>query len=225
MDGVIVDSHPVHKKAWGHLLRSLGKNPTEDDLQFVVDGRRRDEILEHFLGSLSEEQIAEYGARKSELYERFAHELRLTSGLLEFLQALEACGIAIAVATSARRARAENTLHRFGIRRFFSAIVTGEDIERGKPDPQVFLAACDALKVLPGEAVVFEDAGAGVQGARAAGIHCIGLGEGDHARLLRKHGAYSVVPDFQDPSIRGIIPELFPSDGPSLNAPENVPPE
>ena len=69
-DGVIVDSHPLHVRAWKHFLDSVGKTVTEEQLLFALDGRKRDDILRHFMGELEADQIIEYGLRKNSSFER-----------------------------------------------------------------------------------------------------------------------------------------------------------
>jgi beta-phosphoglucomutase-like phosphatase (HAD superfamily) len=64
MDGVIIDSHPAHRLAWKAFLESVGRETRDEELDFILDGYKRAEILEHFLGKLAPEQIAEYGNRK-----------------------------------------------------------------------------------------------------------------------------------------------------------------
>src|ERR1035441_10771081 len=68
LDGVIVDSHPLHKRAWRGFLVSVGKQVSESDLDFILEGRRRRDILIHFFGELSEIEIQEYGSKKDEFF-------------------------------------------------------------------------------------------------------------------------------------------------------------
>ena len=67
-DGVIVDSHPAHKRAWIKFLESVGRSVSEEELQFILDGRKRDDILRHFLGALDAQKTAEYGLRKERFF-------------------------------------------------------------------------------------------------------------------------------------------------------------
>ena len=98
-DGVIVDSHPVHKRAWKKLLDSAGKEVSEEDLQFVLEGRKRDEILLHFLGELDVEQITEYGHRKEEFFRGEAESVQAMCGLPTFLEELDYAQLALGVAS------------------------------------------------------------------------------------------------------------------------------
>src|SRR5712664_5003887 len=85
-DGVIVDSYPVHVRAWQKFLDSVERTASEEQLQFVLDGRKRDDILRHFMGELDADQVVEYGHRKEQLFRDEAAHVRTIAGLLGFLE-------------------------------------------------------------------------------------------------------------------------------------------
>src|SRR5579871_1206395 len=172
-DGVIVDSHPAHKKAWNALFCSLGRNISDDELQFVVEGHKREVILRHFLGELSAEQVRQYGRQKEALLLNLAAEIRLVPGLQRFFAQLDAMNLSRGLATSGSRRRVEPVLKQFTMDRKFQAVVTGEDVLRGKPDPAIFILAAERMRMKPSEVLVCEDAVNGVQGAKAAGMKCL----------------------------------------------------
>jgi HAD superfamily hydrolase (TIGR01509 family) len=203
-DGVIVDSHPAHMQAWKMFLRSRGKIVSDAELSFVQEGAKREEILEHFLGELTPEQIASYGAEKDKLFQARASELKLVRGFAEFLLQLDAAAIPSAVASSGSRARVEQALKTFNIRSRFHAVVTAEDVERGKPDPALFLLAAQGLQVEPSRILVCEDAVAGVAGAKSAGMKCLGIAANGREPMLKQAGADMVVKDFSQISLRDV---------------------
>src|SRR4051812_24937936 len=94
LDGVIADSHPLHHAAWKTLLSEQGRNVNDTEMDFILAGRQRGEILRHYFGELSEEKIATLGRRKDELYQGRAHLLAPMPGLNMLLGELEAAGIA-----------------------------------------------------------------------------------------------------------------------------------
>jgi HAD superfamily hydrolase (TIGR01509 family) len=196
-DGVIVDSHPVHLQAWKTLFRAMGKAVGDKELAFVVEGAKREEILRRFLGDLTPEQIEHYGAEKEKLYQARASELKLVCGVAEFLGQVEEAGVPIAVATSGSRNRVERTLETFGLLSRFHAIVTAEDVARGKPDPALFHMAASRLRVAADQILVCEDAVAGVTAARAAGMKCLAIAANGRRKLLQEAGADLVVEDFR----------------------------
>ncbi len=195
-DGVIVDSHPVHMQAWKTLFRSMGKAVGDEELSFVVEGAKREEILRRFLGDLTPEQIKLYGAEKEGLYQARASELKLVCGVTEFLGQVEEAGVQSAVATSGSRRRVERTLDAFGLLKRFHTIVTAEDVERGKPDPALFHLAASRLQVDADQILVCEDAVAGVTAARAAGMKCLAIAANGRRKLLQEAGADLVIEDF-----------------------------
>jgi beta-phosphoglucomutase len=197
MDGVIVDSHPAHRCAWKLFLESVGRFVTDQELEFILDGRKREEILRYFLGDLSSREILEYGMRKDEMLRRLGLEIQPIEGVIEFLTTLSEAGINAALATSAGRSRTEGTLSKLGITDFFVAIVTGDEVYNGKPDPTIYRIAAQRLGEHPKHLVAIEDAVSGVQAARLAGLRCLGIAKAPRAAKLQGAGAQAVVPDFR----------------------------
>jgi beta-phosphoglucomutase len=196
LDGVIVDSHPVHKQAWKTLLLSLGKDVADHELSFVLEGQKREDILRHFLGDLTEEQVKYYGAKKEALFRDSGQEFKMIRGLPEFLDCLEAAAMPLALASSASRCRAGYTLERLDLQRRFRVVVTGDDVAKGKPDPTIFRLAAQGLNVDPENILVCEDAVSGVEAAKEAGMKCLAIAANGRGPLLKKAGADRVVPDF-----------------------------
>jgi beta-phosphoglucomutase len=195
-DGVIVDSHPVHKRAWIKLLESVGRTVSEEDLQFILDGRKRNDILRHFLGDLDPEMMIRYGDRKEQFFRDEAANVQPVDGLVSLLADLLEAKVAAGVASSGSRSRVNFLLDRLDLKKHFQAVVTGDEVKNGKPDPSVFLRAAQALQKDPGELLAFEDAPSGVQSAKAAGMKCIGIAQPDRASVLLDSGADHVLPDF-----------------------------
>jgi HAD superfamily hydrolase (TIGR01509 family) len=201
MDGVIVDSHPIHKLAWRRLVEMLGKQVSDEELDFILDGRKREEILRHFLGDLTEERLQSYGALKEKLFKDIAVEIRTVPGLIEFLDLLERARIPKAIATCSRASRTRWMLSQLKLLNRFSVIITGEDVANGKPDPAVFRTAAARLKSNPEDVLVVEDAVSGVKAAKHAGMRCLGIATPPKAKLLREAGADDVVSDFRGLSL------------------------
>ena len=203
-DGVIVDSHPLHMAAWKAFLLSKDKLVNDADLSFVREGAKREAILRHFLGELTPEQVASYGAEKDKLFQVRARELRLVRGFAKFLDEIDSAGLPCAVATSGSHARVEHALAAFNMRNRFCAVVTGDEVHRGKPDPALFLLAAQALQIEPSRILVFEDAVAGIVAAKAAGMKCVGIAGNGRESLLKQAGADLVMKDFDDATLNGL---------------------
>ena len=206
MDGVLIDSHPVHRIAWSKFLATVGKTVSDEGLGFILAGRRREEILRYFFGDLPESKIAEYGHQKDSFFEENFRDVRLILGVREFLESLETAGLKSAIATSASAARTLGTVRRLGLSGKFSTIVTGDDVALGKPDPAVYTLVSRRMNVSAANLLVFEDAPCGVQAAKSAGMRCIGVSTNGRAEMLLQCGAEFVVPDFLNLSIETLSP-------------------
>jgi HAD superfamily hydrolase (TIGR01509 family) len=209
MDGVIVDSHSVHRQAWRELFVSLGHSFSEQELDFVLDGHKRDEILRFFLGEhLSPSDLRYYGSEKDMKFAQCAGNMQLIAGVREFIHHLGESGVRLAVASSASRERVEATLARFDVKHSFAAVAAGDDVSKGKPDPELFQIACRRLGGDPKTTLVIEDAVSGVKGARTAGMQCLGIADRNRAHFLYQAGAQSVVPNFVGLEV-DVVSELF----------------
>jgi len=204
MDGVIVDSHPIHKKAWRRFLELQGKNPNDTDLDFIMDGRKREEILRHFLGELSDDEVQDLGHQKDALFREESIAMTMIEGLPEFLQQLAQANIRLAVGSSGSDGRVNYILQSFGLRRFFQAVITGDQVTAGKPDPAVFRLASKELRVPPSETLVFEDSVSGVRAARAAGMKCIGIATNGLIPELVDAGAIQIIPNYINLSLNHV---------------------
>lgn len=202
LDGVIVDSHPLHKRAWRSFLQSLGKDVSEEELDFIFEGQRRREILIHFLGDLSDSEIQAYGRKKDEFFRQASADLKPVPGSVALIAELLRAELCVALATSASRQRAEWTLQQLQLANCFKVVVSGDDVPLGKPDPSVYRMAAQRLSVPPESLLAFEDSASGVRSAVAAGLRCIGVADRDGAAPLIDAGADKVVPNLKNLSLQ-----------------------
>ena len=194
MDGVLVDSHPAHYRAWKRFLQLVGK--PDHDLQIIYEGRKREEILRHIMGEhLDSDAVAHYGRIKDALFREESCVLTPITGIRELLISLRAEKIRCAVATSATRSRCTSMLAKLSLLEYFDVIITGSDVSVGKPDPAIYTNAVSALGIAPAHAIVFEDAVSGVTAARSAGLKCIGIESNGNAADLIAVGAELVIAD------------------------------
>ena len=186
MDGVLIDSGPFHFQAWREIFaRECGRDFSVEEFRRTF-GWRNPEMLRDVLGpDTSEEDIRRLAEIKESRYRELIRQdgaQLLLPGVLERLAQLEQDGWRQAVASSAPPENVMAILDVLPMRRYFGAVITAEDVTRGKPDPEPFLTAAQRLGVPPARCVVVEDAPAGVEAARRAGMACIGLLT-THARL------------------------------------------
>lgn len=215
MDGVLFDSHPVHRIAWRELLRGAGKEVSELDLEFVLEGATREEILHHFLGPLTPHQAKLYAMQKEAIFRQEEDRVQLIEGLDLFLNVIESASIPMAVATSASRMRTTRMLENHALASRFGAVLTGDDVPGGKSNPDIYLRAAELLQARASEVLVLEDSITAVKVVKGIGMKCIGVAEGNRGRALAIAGADLVVPDFTRLELRDII-GLFPASAADL---------
>jgi beta-phosphoglucomutase family hydrolase len=176
LDGVIVDSNPVHLEAWRTYLQRCGVSDV-DGLPERMYGRRNDEIVRALFGShLTPEQVSQHGAAKEALYRDLMRPQlreRLVPGVEQFVRRRR--GMPMAVATNAEPANARFVLEETGLAERFSVVLDGDQVERPKPDPEIYLRAAALLGVDPSRCIVFEDSAAGVRAALAAGARVVAI--------------------------------------------------
>jgi beta-phosphoglucomutase len=212
MDGTLVDTAEMHFGAWEIVCRELGRSFSRADFAATF-GRRNPEILQALFGDrFDARRTAELGDRKEVLYRAEAERrgVGLLPGVGRLLEGLHEAGFRQAIASSAPAANLDLILRLTGVRRYFEAVIGMEDTQRGKPDPQVFLVAAKRLGVEPGCCVVLEDAVAGVQAARAGGMHCIAVRFVGHhpEEALRQAGVDLVVRSLEEVDA-GAVLRLF----------------
>lgn len=198
MDGVIIDSNPVHREVWALYNRRFGIE-TDDAMQQRMYGRRNDEIVRDFFGAhLTPEEIAAHGAAKEALFrEVIGPRVReaLVPGVREFLERHQESPIALA--TNAEPANVEFLFAAAGLRPFFRVVVDGHQVTHAKPDPEVYLKAARLLGAAPAACIVFEDSFSGIESGRAAGMQVVGV-RTTHDRLP---GTDLEIDDFRSPDL------------------------
>lgn len=181
LDGVIVDTAKYHYLAWKALADKLGFEFTEEHNERLKGVSRMDSLeilLEIGKVTLTEEEKLRYAAEKNTLYVSFIEQMapdEILPNVREFLKELRSEGIKISLGSASKNA--VMILEKLDLMSSFDAIVDGRHISKAKPDPEVFLRGASELKEVPADCVVFEDAQAGVQAAKNAGMACVGIGD------------------------------------------------
>ena len=219
LDGVLTDTASVHRKAWKEMFDAYLTDrahregdefvafDVDADYQTYVDGKKREDGVRSFLSSrgitLSDDEIEELGDRKNELFGKTLHAdgVDVFAGSRRYLEAVSDARLAVAVVSSSANTR--EVLDITGLAHYVQVRVDGvtlrdENIE-GKPAPDSFLRAAQLLDVSAAQAVVFEDAIAGVAAGRAGHFgFVVGVDRVDHAEELRANGADIVVGDLAE---------------------------
>ena len=198
MDGVLVDSGAHHRAAWLALLGDVGVTPPPGFWRVTI-GRPAEEAVALLLGKdISPAQARELANRKREHYGRLARRgVVPVAGAGEFVASVRRAGLPCAVATSATRTDVSRLLRAVHLAGQFDAVVTADDIRFGKPNPEVYQRAAEALGVPAARCLAFEDSIAGVEAACGAGMRVIGVESAHTDAVLREAGAIRSIESFE----------------------------
>ena len=195
LDGTLVDNMAVHAEAFAIFVGRHGLPPLTLADRARLDGKRNRDIFPDLFGRpLAEDVLQAFIHEKESLYRDLSHgRLQPVAGLLRLLDALDADGVKTAIATSAPAENVVHTLRELHLDGRLTEVVRSDRVARGKPHPDVFLAAAELIHVAPADCVAFEDAPAGILAARAAGMRCVAITTSFTPANLAAVGA---VPDF-----------------------------
>lgn len=199
LNGTVVDDMRIHGEVWRELARGLGHDVPAARIYRDWAGWTGADIIAQIAGNaVPAETVREIVEEKEARYrERFRTQVAEVRGCTAFLRRLRASGVKVALATSAPALNRALALDTLGIAAEFDRVVGPEGIDRGKPAPDIFLAAAAALGIPPQCCVVFEDAVNGVLAARAAGMRAVGIATAFTQDELRQAGAHWTADDFQ----------------------------
>ncbi|BDH66340.1 TPA: beta-phosphoglucomutase [Enterococcus faecalis] len=181
LDGVITDTAKFHYQAWKALADSLGI-PIDETFNETLKGISRMDSLDrilahgHLENAFTPAEKEALAQQKNDHYVQLLEHLTtedVLPGVVPLLQQAQARHIPCAVASASKNAPL--ILEKLGVRAYFATIVDPDSLSKGKPDPEIFLAAADSIGVLPQNAIGFEDAQSGIDGLKAAGIYAVGL--------------------------------------------------
>ena len=181
LDGVITDTAKFHYQAWKALADSLGI-PIDETFNEILKGISRMDSLDRILAHGHRENAFIPAEKEALAQQKNDHYVQLLEhlttedvlpGVVPLLQQAQARHIPCAVASASKNAPL--ILEKLGVRAYFATIVDPDSLSKGKPDPEIFLAAADSIGVLPQNAIGFEDAQSGIDGLKAAGIYAVGL--------------------------------------------------
>jgi HAD superfamily hydrolase (TIGR01509 family) len=202
LDGTMVDNMALHAEAFAVFARRHGLPPLTTADRVRLDGKRNSEIFPILFGrAMDEAEWRAYEDEKESLYREISvGRLEPLRGLSRLLDALAAHGIPVALATSAPAENVAHTLEEIGLSHPLDVIVRGDQVPRGKPAPDVFLAAAERLGIPPERCLAFEDAPMGVEAAISAGMSCVAVTTTFDAGMLQAHAVppTAIVRDFDD---------------------------
>lgn len=177
LNGTIIDDSAFHAEAWLEFCSAHGMKLTEEAFNLNIMGRPNNEIFRYvFRSDLSEEQIVRYADEKEARYrELYAPHRSTLPGVREFLDDLKRECVPTALATSSPPVNLPFILDDMDLRKYFQVIVDASHVQKGKPDPEIYIAAADRLGISPIDCLVFEDSLFGVDAAMAAGMQVVAV--------------------------------------------------
>lgn len=206
LDGVLVDTVPVHFSAWSRMFKEYGYEFGKQEYRNLVDGRPRFDGARAVMVNHSENQIREAANKKNDYYVEAIDrgDFQVFDAAVALVRKSLAEGYGLAAASSSVNVR--TVLEKAGLLDAFSVVVGGDDVENGKPNPDIFLAAASGLSLKVEECIVIEDSSSGVQAAKNGGFYCVGLQNDDHAAdLLGADEIVSSLADFKIDQIAAAI--------------------
>jgi len=175
LDGVIVNTVPLHFKAWQRMFKEYGKDFSFEDYKQKVDGIPRIDGARAILRDLDRDGLQRAGDKKQGYFLEYLYkeDIPVYAGTVSLIKDFKKEGLKVAVISSSKNCLP--ILKKTNLADLFNVIITGNDITKGKPDPQAFFMAADKMSAGPEGCVVFEDAVLGVEAAKRAGMRCVGI--------------------------------------------------
>ena len=209
LNGTMINDMEFHIQAWTYILNEeLNAGLTQDQVKNQMYGKNSELFIRVFgEGKMTNDEMDYWSMEKEKRYQQaYRPYLQLINGLDEFLKRAYEAKIPTGIGSAAIPFNIDFVLDQLDIRKYFSAIVSAEDVEISKPNPETFLKAARLLKTAPADCLIFEDAPKGVEAARNAGIPCVVLTT-LHARddfPLTDH-VVAFIKDYNDPFIAGLM--------------------
>jgi HAD superfamily hydrolase (TIGR01509 family) len=176
LDGVIVDSEPYSMQALIDVLRQYGIEPTEDDLRRSYGRRVRDDFVDYFARyGVTADVDSAIAHKHARYYHLAAGHLQPFPGVMALLKRLRDYGCRLALASSGDRVKVAFGMQALQLNSIFELVITGDDVSHSKPAPEIYLTAAQRIGVSPAECIAIEDAPAGVEAVKRAGMRCIAV--------------------------------------------------
>ncbi|WP_445452102.1 HAD family hydrolase [Flavobacterium sp. 25HG05S-40] len=207
MDGVIVDTEPVHHFAYNQHFQQLGITITPE-IYASFTGNSTKNIFERLKAEFNlTDEVQDLVATKRNLFnDAFdrKEDLFLLEGVEDLIKDLHSNGMQLVLASSSAKVTINRVFNRFGLHQYFSHIVSGEDFPKSKPHPAIFEHAAFISGTPIQNCIVIEDSTNGIKAAKAAGIYCVGY-DSFHSKMQDYSLADKVITDFQELSFDTIL--------------------
>lgn len=199
MDGVIVDTEPLHRKAYHHMFDDV-KITVDEDLYASFTGQSTINICKRLVSYFNIDKAPEdLVSLKRKYYKHFFDndDLGLIEGVLDRIQDYCSNNVTLVVASSASMQGINQIFERFDLNQYFSSKLSGADLQKSKPHPEIFLKAAQSTGFDKSQCIVIEDSTNGIKAAHSAGIYCIGF-KSPHSSHQDYSLANKIISDFKE---------------------------
>lgn len=204
LNGTMINDMPYHIRAWHRILNNLGANISHERMKQECYGKN-EEVIERVLpGRFTPDEKKKMGFEKEKQYQaEFKPHLKLVPGLHDFMELSKNAGIKMAIGSAAIMFNIDFVIDNLRIRNYFGALISADNVEKSKPDPETFLECASQLGIAPADCLVFEDTPKGAEAAANAKMNTVIL------TLLHQQSEFNQYPniinfinDFTDPMLR-----------------------
>jgi len=208
LDGTLVDSLPYHHESWRIFFKN--NNLEEHDFSEVLKeykGGGTLELMTSVFGDMYTKDELKKMTDDKEIIFRDIYKSKIypIEGLNKFLDNLKENNILLSIGSNAIRENVLMTIEELGITDYFSSIICGDEVSKGKPDPEMYLKTLSNLKMDKNECIIFEDSIEGVTAAKNAGIKSIGVTSSQSSEILKSVGAFKTINDYTEISLDNIL--------------------
>ena len=199
LDGTLVDSLPYHHESWRIFFKN--NNIEENDFSEIIKeykGGGTLELMTSVFGDMYTRGELKKMSDDKEVIFRDIYKSKVypIEGLNKFLDNLKENNILLSIGSNAIRKNVLMTIEELGITNYFSSIICGDEVSRGKPDPEMYLKTLSNLKVSKNECIIFEDSIEGIEAARNADIKVVGVTSSQSSEKLKSVGAFKTINDY-----------------------------
>ncbi|MHC5739163.1 HAD family hydrolase [Nostoc sp.] len=216
LDGTIVNTDPIHYRAWQEMLLNYSIEIDEKFYKSRISGRLNPEIVKDILPQLSAAEGEKFADEKEAFFRKLAPDLKPLNGFSELLAWTDTHQLKRALVTNAPRLNAEFMLEVLGIKEAFHIVVLADDCIAGKPDPAPYQVALKKLGIQAEEAIALEDSPSGIRAAVSADIRTIGIASTHNPQVLQEVGAFMAIPDFTDLQLWTFLNSLIKQDSSAI---------
>ena len=199
LDGTLVDSLPYHHESWRIFFKNnnLEENDFSEILKEYKGGGTLELMTSVFGDTYTRDELKKMSDDKEVIFrDIYKSKIYPIEGLNKFLDNLKENNILLSIGSNAIRKNVLMTIEELGITNYFSSIICGDEVSRGKPDPEMYLKTLSNLKVSKNECIIFEDSIEGVEAARNADIKVVGVTSSQSSEKLKSVGAFKTISDY-----------------------------